>query len=369
MSKIHYGLVWMYLLGTLTPLLGQSLRNFEEEFIEIIAKSRAAAVSIEIVSKQTGNNRLNSGILLDQEGHIVTVANSLKDQQKVAVWLESRQQYEARVVGTDPHTNIAVLKIDAPDLMPVKQGYSGDLRVGAFLIIIGNPYGLAKSVSYGITSGLNRAVWLEGQGAPITGLIQTNASISPGDAGGLVVDSQGKFIGMVSSTLSRNLMWSGSHNAVLQKLKTVLKQSSHATQMPDAEVVKILEIVLQQLPGNAIGSQGINFILPSATIYWVAEQIIKQGEVHRGWIGVDVKDSDAGDGVVVTHVVPDSPAAHSDIKIDDRLTVIDGETIVNSLTLLHRISHASTGQTVTFTIIRSQEKLTVALQLGKNPKK
>lgn len=369
MSKLNIRLTLLAAILHVLPLaLGQSLKNFEDEFIEIVKKVRASVVSIEIFHKQHGYTRVSSGVLLDKQGHIVTVASTLQENQKILVKLESQEQYDAKIIGIDRKTNIAILKMDATQLQAVAKGDSAELQVGAFLIIIGNPYGLTKSVSYGIVSGVDRVVWMAGANSPLTGLIQTTAPINPGDAGGLVVDSQGRFVGIASSTLSRNAIVCGHQQFLLRKLLESLREHLQQDQISDSEMMRIAEM-LQSLPGNAFVSQGINFILPGNTIYWVAEQIIQYGEVRRGWIGIDVRDCEDGKGVSVTNVVPQSPAAQNGIRMQDRLLAIDGAAIPNSLLLLHKVSHMMVDQQVCFTILRDTQTIEIRLRLGKSPEK
>jgi S1-C subfamily serine protease len=369
MAKLKNCLAVVVAMCYIAPMvLGQSLKNFEHEFIEIVKKIRASVVSIEISHDLQDHCRVSSGVLLDKAGHIVTVANTLRASKKIMVKLESLEQYEARLVGIDCKTNLAILKIDAPQLQPVAKGYSQDLQVGALLIIVGNPYGLTKSASYGIVSGVDRAVWMADANSPLTGLIQTTAPINPGDAGGLVVDSQGRFVGIASSTLSRNLLICGYQQLALRKLFTLLKENLQQENIPESEMVRMAEM-LQNLPGNSLVSQGINFILPSHTIYWVAEQIIQYGEVRRGWIGVDVKDCENGQGVVVTNIIAKSPAANHDIHLEDRFLAIDGQEIPHSLFLLHKISYMMIGQEVCFTVARDAQTLQIRLRLEKSPEK
>ena len=223
MAIVRYCFVFVILMAD-SWVCGQALKlnEFEEAFIKIIQDVRPSVVRINVSYKHKGSTRASSGIVLDQKGHIVTVASALHNSNKIEVSLNSCRKLSARLVGIDRQTNLAVLHVDSSAITPVKKGFSDKLRVGALLITIGNPYGLNNSVSTGIVSGLHRCVWMRGCCQPLTGLIQTTAPINPGDDGGLVVDSQGKFVGMAFSTLKRDL-FPGIDAKILIKISKFLK--------------------------------------------------------------------------------------------------------------------------------------------------
>ena len=161
---------------TLTCYLhGQPLNDFEEEFIKIVQNVKSSVVKIKISYSHKTTLRESSGIILNEEGYIVTVASAVKGANSIWVYPDINQRFLAKLIGTDNPTNLALLKIDSKDVKPVERGLSDSLRVGAFLIVFGNPYGLNNSVSTGIVSGLNRCVWSKECKRPLPGLIQTTA--------------------------------------------------------------------------------------------------------------------------------------------------------------------------------------------------
>lgn len=342
------------------------LQSFEQEFIKIIEKVQFSAVTIEIHANQ--NRRFSSGVILDEAGHIATVACSCKDSEKIYVRLGMGKKLPARLEGIDAATNLAILKIDEVDLKPVERGDSDQLQLGAFLIIVGNPYGLKNSVTYGIVSGLNRTVKMEeGWEVRLTGIIQTNASINPGDAGGLVVDSRGKFVGMVSSTLANSRKPTPSSASLYDLLETLRKMVENGD-LSHSQAKKIMEELVANQVAHPKPIQGINFIVPSNSIYWVADQIIQNGEVRRGWVGIEVVDHDSGEGVMVTTVFQGSPAEQAGIFANDHLIKIDNLGISNSDFLLHKISHFCVNRRVCFTLKRTSREFDVLLNLAKQPK-
>lgn len=297
-----------------------SLTEFEQEIMDIVQKTRSHVVSIRALGSDKNASK-HSGVFLDDLGHIVTVGGNLDKADSIYVRAEGEKEIEAKLVGLDRKTNLAIIKIDKTGVTPLKKGDSSKLRVGAFLISIGNPYGLSKSASLGIVSGIDRSVKIDGN--LLTGLIQTTATINPGDAGGLVVDSRGRFVGIICSTLAK----------------------AKSSQTP----------------------QGINFVLPSNTIYWVKSQIVQNGEVPRGWMGVQVqdrKDSDAG--VRITKIIKNSPADKSGLKTGDCLMYVNGNRIKNSHSLLHHISHTVQGQWIKFQLgVEKKSKKIVEVCLDK----
>ena len=380
MHTIKYWISSFLLIFITSPIgwsqYNKTLESFEKEFVKIIEKVRTSVVSVEIYYKDQAK-RISSGIILDKAGHIITVAKPLDDFVKILVQVESGKKYGAVLLGTDLHTNLAVLKISAPNLKPVERGYSDRLRLGAFLIVVGNPYGLKKSVSVGIVSGLNRTVLLEGCKSWQTGIIQTTAPINPGDAGGLVVDSKGRFVGMASSTLARTCGFAASQiGFIAEKLKKLLHLIYQGPKTPhNNQLTEHIKYLLKIIPkfntqANLIPSpQGINFVLPSNTIYWVATQIIRYGKVPRGWLGVKVVDSGYGEGVLVIAVVKGSPAEKSGILPGDLLLKVDNTRLNSSDKLLHYILHSLVNQKVTFLIKRNNQKFTITCTLCSPPHK
>lgn len=299
---------------------GPSILDFEQQIMDIVQDARPFVASV--TSCQNNNQMKYCGVILE-DGYVITVAGAV-DKSKDLCVINSGKKYDAEVVGVDRKTNLALLKVDSTELRGIAHGDSSQLRVGAFLISIGNPYGLSQSASFGIVSGLNRSVRLNG--SPVTGLIQTTAPINPGDAGGLVVDSKGRFVGLVFSTL-------GQQNSLL---------------------------------GSLMGPQGIHFVLPANTVYWVSKQLIDKGKVLRGAVGMQVRETENRRGVKVISVAIDGPAAKSGIKKGDLLTHIDDKAIDSCVFLLHYISHRTENETIALRVVdRDSAMRTVKIRLGK----
>jgi len=270
-----------------------------------------------------------SGFVWDDEGHIVTNYHVLKGADKAQVTLADQTTWEASLVGVAPEKDLAVLKIDAPKkvLKPIKTGNSNQLRVGQFVMAIGNPFGLDQTLTTGVISALDREIQSQ-TGAPIRGAIQTDAAINPGNSGGPLINSSGKLIGVNTSIYS---------------------------------------------PSGA--SAGIGFSIPASIVNWVIPELIQFGKIKRPSLGLELASSFKGvNGAVVYHVYEGSHAE----KVGIRPTMVDrygrvylGDVIVgvndveiksnNDLQLA--LENYKAGDSVKLTVIRSNEEKEFNIQL------
>ena len=228
---------------------------------------------------------LGSGVIVTADGYILTNNHIVDgaDDVKVAIG-ESSKRHDAKVVGRDPLSDIAVLKIEATNLSPATFGDSEQLQIGDVVLAIGNPFGVGQSVSRGIVSALSRGVGI----GPFEDFIQTDAAINPGNSGGALLDSQGRIVGINTAILSR----SGGFN-------------------------------------------GVGFAIPINLARNVAEQIVNHGRVDRGFLGVSPQDLDedlaaqfgTDKGALITEVTPDSPGEKAGLKSGDVITKIDAVEI------------------------------------------
>lgn len=267
-----------------------------------------------------------SGVILDHEGYIVTNHHVIRGAEKIIVTLADGNEEEAKVIGTDPRTDLALIKVKVDNhVTPIIFGDSEKIKVGEQVIAIGNPLGLrfARSVTAGVVSGLNRLLTTE-EGFPFR-LIQTDAAINPGNSGGALVNLKGQLIGI--------------------------------------NTVKIA----------AEGFEGMGFSIPSNQVKRVAEELKKYGEVRRAVIGIRILadvSSDAAEffrlptecGVAVDPV-PGGPAFKAGIKKYDIITKVDGEKIESGLDLQERISRKNPGDTVEVEFIRIPADKNAKIQL------
>ncbi|HLY17882.1 MAG TPA: trypsin-like peptidase domain-containing protein [Bryobacteraceae bacterium] len=281
----------------------------------------------------TRQRATGSGVILTADGYIVTNAHVVQGARRIRVQLPvveraARQSQsvlkpagtvlEARVVGVDRETDVAVVKIEATDLPYLPLGTSRDLRQGQLVMAFGSPLGLQNSASLGVVSAVARQLK---EDSPMI-YIQTDASINPGNSGGPLVDMSGRVVGL-------NTM--------------ILSQSG--------------------------GSEGIGFAIPSDTLVNVYTQIRKEGHVHRGQIGVNVEtitpllasglQLPQDWGVVVSDVTPDGPADHSGLKPGDIVLGLNGKTIENARQLEIRVYQCPVGDKVSLEVVRGSSRLTM----------
>jgi len=339
-----------------------------------------------------------SAVILDAKGFLVTVGDTLKEDAVVLVQFMDGRRLEGRVVGTDPLTNVGVLKVDASDLVPVERGDGSPCPVGTTVYAVGNPFGLHHSVSMGIISGTDRT--LSGRKHKLMrGFLQTTAPINPGDAGGLLADSRGRFVGLISSTFGR----APSYARVRKMLEGMFRQMNQDPEFRNLirdisrlffgeafgsggqdQLEKKLEELGEKLRdrfpkdasglereehGPGFGAQGIHFALPASKVLDVADQIIRHGKVTRGRMGVRGL-SLAGapyhrrkygvpkgvSGVLVASIDPDGPAGKAGIKRFDVIQVFAGKPVLDPVSMMEKVHATAPGTRVKIRIWRAGEE-------------
>jgi len=271
---------------------------------------------------------LGSGVIVDADrGLIVTTNHVTKNADQIAVTLLDGRQFEARVVASEPAMDLSVARISARNLTAVPFGDSGALRVGDFVVAIGNPFGLGQTVTSGIVSALGRS------GISRDGLedfIQTDAAINPGNSGGALVDVAGNLLGINTAIYSRTG-----------------------------------------------GSLGIGFAIPVSTARQVMESLIKDGRVTRGWIGVEPRDLtpeiartldlSVKQGVLITGVVQSGPASEGGLRPGDVVLKIGDASIANTPQLLNAVAALKPHETTTVSVQRGGSALDVKVTVGQRP--
>lgn len=268
-----------------------------------------------------------TGFVISADGQIVTNAHVVSDATEVTVTMEDGREYEAKVVGIDEPTDLAVVKIDAKDLPHVDWGSSGDLKVGQNVIAMGNPFGLGNTVTTGIVSALGRNI----NAGPFDDFIQTDAAINRGNSGGPLFNEQGQVVGINTAILS---------------------------------------------PTG--GSVGIGFSVPSDLASEVVADLAGDGEVERGWLGVQIKPVseevaqalgfDGDKGVMIEKVTPDTPAAKAGLKEGDIVLSVNGEEMTGPRDLSRAIAIERPGAKVEISYLRRGEEQSVEVKLGDRAK-
>jgi Do/DeqQ family serine protease len=271
---------------------------------------------------------LGSGVIVSPAGYILTNNHVVEAADEIEVALADGKKLQATVVGLDPDTDLAVLRVAANGLHAITFGESDRLRVGDPVLAIGNPFGVGQTVTSGIVSALGRSGL---QINTFENFIQTDAAINPGNSGGALVDAQGNLVGINTAIYSR----SG-------------------------------------------GSMGIGFAIPVSTARAVLEQIVQSGSVTRGWIGVEVQEITPalaesfklGDarGTLIAGVLRGGPADRAGVKPGDVLTAVEGKPVANPKSMLDVVAALQPGSSAKMTLRRKAQTLELAVTVGQRPK-
>jgi len=301
-----------------------------------VAESAVQAVVAIQVQGQDGSAGQGSGVVIDADGHIVTnnhVVSGSGSNAQIVVLLDDTS-YAAEVVGTDPSTDLAVIKlVDPPSKLTVMSiADESELQVGDPVMAIGNPLGLADTVTTGIVSALNRPVTTRAvsnttiaQGRDdlvVTAAIQTNAAINPGNSGGALVNGEGQLVGVTSSIAS-------------------LASSS----------------------SSQAGNIGLGFAIGAGQVQYVTEQLIEKGVAEHPQIGISASDvSGTGPlGAVVAEVVAGSPAEAGGLRAGDLITEVDGAPVSSTESLVALVRNGRVGREMTLSVVRDDEEIEITV--------
>ncbi|MBK9161858.1 MAG: Do family serine endopeptidase [Nitrosomonadales bacterium] len=280
-------------------------------------------------SEPQDNSSLGSGVIVSPDGYILTNHHVVEAADQIEVALADGRKAKARVVGSDPETDLAVIKIELPEMLPaITFGHPEKAHVGDMVLAIGNPFGVGQTVTMGIISALKR----DHLGlSTFESFIQTDAAINPGNSGGALVDTNGDLIGINSAIYSPNG-----------------------------------------------GSLGIGFAIPTSTAKKTMEQIIQHGSVTRGWIGAGVQELTPelaesfklGNtrGVLITEIIRNSPAEHAGVKTGDILVEIDGKPVNDWSSMLETVANLAPGKVVMVKLLRDGTEQVLQVKIGKRPK-
>lgn len=278
--------------------------------------------------KKWKEQSLGSGVIISEDGYIITNNHVVEKSEDIRVILYDKRSFKGKVIGSDPKTDIAIVKISAQKLPSVRWGNSDHLKVGEFVLAIGNPYGLSHTVTMGIISAVGRAnVGI----ADYEDFIQTDAAINPGNSGGPLVNINGELIGINTAIFSR----SG-------------------------------------------GYQGIGFAVPSNMARLVMEQLIKQGKIVRGWLGVMIQEVTPEiaqkfglkepKGALVSDITKGSPAEKAGITRGDIIIEYDGKAISSVSNLRNSVAQTKVGSQVRIKIIRNGKEFNLNVIVAELPK-
>ncbi|MDZ7833855.1 MAG: DegQ family serine endoprotease [Desulfobacterales bacterium] len=286
----------------------QQLREFFEKFFGNLPQ------------QQFQQRSLGSGFIIDTEGYIVTNYHVIKNADQVKVKLKSGKEYSAEIIGSDPPTDLALLKIDSDKKLPeLELGNSDKMAIGQWVLAIGNPFGLEHTVTSGIISAKGRVI---GAG-PYDDFIQTDASINPGNSGGPLLNMKGEVIGINTAILA--------------------------------------------------AGEGIGFAVPSSMAKDIVAQLKESGEVTRGWLGVGIQSLDkdlkayydVDHGVLVTRVFKGDPADKAGLKPNDIIISVNGKKVDSARELSNKISNLSVGEKAKIKVYRDGDTKTLTVEIAK----
>lgn len=320
--------------GTAEPRVASAAAPAGEELVAgVAAEVEPSVVQINVSNLQgSAGQGVGSGIIYREDGYIVTNNHVVQDAAEVTVAFADGTTEEGEVVGTDPATDVGVIKVDRGGLPAASFGDGRDLAVGQIAVAVGSPSGFQSTVTSGVVSGVGREVpaTLTGgrQESALVDLIQTDAAISPGSSGGALADRSGQVIGM-------NVAY---------------------------------------LPPGQTGAESIGFAIPAGTVTSVAEQIIETGEATQPYLGVTLSDlnpetarrfgTDTESGALVAEVEPGGPADDAGLTEGDVVTALGPEEVRNSGDLLSALRQYRPGDTVEATVVRDGGESGFELRLG-----
>ena len=345
-----------------TPSIRLPIQALEQPFVDIVKSARPAVVNIatsRIIKKREGSpfppffgdpffrrffgdefsqqfevprerreKSLGSGVIVDSSGIIITNNHVIENADEIKVVLNDKREFKGEIIGGDPKTDIAVIRIDGKDLPSISWGDADRLQVGEYVLAIGNPFGLNQTVTMGIISAVGRAqVGI----ADYEDFIQTDAAINPGNSGGALINLRGELIGINTAIFSR----SG-------------------------------------------GYMGIGFAVPSNMAQSVMQSLVRTGKVIRGWLGISIQDVNPdlaeqfgledSKGALVGDVHSGGPADRGGIKPGDVIVRYDGKSIEGSVNLRNTVAQTSVGKKVKVEVIRDNRRKVLEISIGEFPK-
>lgn len=270
------------------------------------------------------SSALGSGVIVSPDGYIMTNNHVIKNADEITVLLSDKREFKGKVVGSDPKTDLAVVRIDAKDLPALSLGNSDMLKTGDVVFAVGNPFGLNQTITMGIVSAVGRSnVGI----ADYEDFIQTDAAINPGNSGGALVNSDGKLVGINTAIFS-----------------------------------------------TSGGYMGIGFAIPSNMVRSVMDSIVKEGKVVRGWLGVGIQNltKDLAEhfgvkdrrGALVTDVTKGSPADKGGMKRSDVITRYSGKAVEDTTMLRKMVAETKSGTAVEVTVVRDGKEKSLTIMVG-----
>ncbi|MDX6770719.1 MAG: trypsin-like peptidase domain-containing protein [Elusimicrobiota bacterium] len=292
---------------TAAPADAVLLDAYSQAVTGVVEKAGAAVAHIEVKTR-AGRGGTGSGFLFTANGYILTNSHVVHGAAEATVALTDGRRFDAELVGEDPHTDLAVVRVRADGLAALELGSSKTLRPGQLAVAIGSPLGFQTTVTAGVISALGRTLRSQ-SGRLMDGIVQTDAALNPGNSGGPLLDSRGRVIGVNTAVIA--------------------------------------------------GAQGLCFAIPVDTAKFVAGELIRDGKVRRAWLGVagqEVRDSRRG-ALLVVGVEPGSPAELAGVRRGDMLLALDGREVAGVDDLHRALTGDSIGRPARLTVQRGRERV------------
>ena len=281
---------------------------------------------------------IGSGCIMDSQGHILTTENVVHDAHEMEVTFSNGRRKVAQLVGSDPESNIAVLRVEGNGFPPAKMGDSNQMKVGSWVTILGNSFGMSSAVSFGLVNGIRKE----------DELIQMSALVNPGNSGAAALNTKGEVIGLVVAAVSEPV---------------TLTIGAPGSQQPHVQRF--------DLP-----SQGASLAIPIHKAKQIASELIEHGTYERGWLGVIIQDLTkrqaeklgVDSGVLVIRVLSPSPAADAQILEGDVIIEYDGKRVAEGKTLFKRVQSSEIGKIVNVTVFRNGHEYELLSNIAQRPK-
>ncbi len=389
-------LILTAVLLTLGTAGAQELKQIEEAYLKVVRKVRPSVVAVTVIKtsqdREAGRrvNRVSttqfSGIVVSKEGHIATIGKGVSGATKIYVDTLKGDRREAKVMGVDNRLNVGIIKVDTTaewDASPVEFGDSRKLEVGSLIVVVGCPSGLKHSVVYGNVSGLKRT--LVSERTYYTDMIQLSNPVSHSDPGGIVANSDGKLVGMVSPAFIKTPSFRRVEeliDALNRKIEDLTEKLAGMKKKQDPEERRprtpsegfkkgVIRPPLPQDLYDPALSQGINFAIPGTHVKQVCDRIIHNKT--QAYLGVLVRELTQAEkeqlkvkqGIYVLQVVPNSPAAKGGLESNDIIMQVGDKTASNVETFRAVIENSSVGDELKLTLYRRKKEVQVSARLGR----
>lgn len=381
-----------------------ALQNIEKEFIQLVQKVNPAIVEVRTIRERENPDRpipfsiprnarppggqmlrpsaegefrrsIGSGIIIDKRGYIITTANVVQRANKIEISLYDGRTLEAKLIGLDPQTDVAVLKIEAKNLSVAMIGDSDDIMSGSWVITVGKSYGLSPTLSFGIVSGFEPF-----PGNSVLNAIKMNAAVNPGNSGGAVVNTSGQVVGVIAATLAEpRIMEIQPHLP-----PSAPDQNQRGPRIPpkgdNPQLPNEFRLGIDRMRASFMDKRETSFAIPINEVNRIAKVLIQYGQVQRGWLGIEIQvlppeyrqtqplDQKDQRGVLVKDVRDSSPADKAGIRKGDMILEFDGKPIYSPRDLRRLVSQQAPGNEVKIKFYRENKEQSITVKLGIFPK-